>query len=436
MTVTFVRRCRACVLVVALAWVAGCGSGDTMTGDGRLRNNLFAGSGAAQAGFGAAQTGVGVQGFAGVGTGFAGINGSLLPPPPPDVSGGAAKECASALVQTNRNMPSIVFVIDGSGSMCENFGGNSRWRALRSALLDPMKGLIYRLQNSVSFGATLYDGTIDPLLALTAGPSLGNIGGCQAQYAQAKGNGTCPGLVEVMPPKLNNAPAIDTAYPATELGGSTPTDKAMSHVMDALIAGRMQQAPDSLPQNPVYVILATDGAPNDICVNGVGGDGSAQRQGVISAVDRGAAAGITTWVISLAGNDATLQSHLAEVAKHGDPKNPMARTFSPMNPDDLIMTLANLLGGAVGCHIALSGKVTVGQECTGKVDQNSQPVPCCQQAKSGAWTCDKAPVTAPSGWRLSDDHSIELMGDYCTKFLLGSGNILHATFPCDVFVPS
>ena len=34
----------------------------------------------------------------------------------------------------------------------------------------------------------------------------------------------------------------------------------------------------------MYVILATDGAPNDICVSGTGGDGSVQRKGVIAAV--------------------------------------------------------------------------------------------------------------------------------------------------------
>jgi hypothetical protein len=351
------------------------------------------------------------------------------------IGGGNEKECASALVQTNRNMPTIVFVIDGSGSMCENFGGATRWRALRTALLDPMKGLIYRLQNSVSFGATLYDGTIDLLLALSGVGGGGGGGGCQVMYASMKDMGNCPGLVEVMPPKRSNAMAIDMAYPMTELGGSTPTDKAMKHVMDALIATRMPQAPDVKAQSPVYVILATDGAPNDICVGGAGGDGSAQRQGVITAVDQGAAAGITTWVISLAGNDAALQMHLAEVAKHGEPMNPMAHTFSPMNPDDLIMTLAKLLGGAIGCNISLSGKVTVGLECLGTVEQNGKALPCCQQT-GGAWTCNKMPATAPNGWRLTDDHTIELVGDACTNFLIGSGDVLHATFPCSVFVPS
>jgi hypothetical protein len=410
---------------------AACGGSDN-AGSDRIPTGNFSGTGASASG------GTGVQGWSGNSSVVSGVGGPLILPPPQGGSaavGGQNQECASALVQTNKNMPSIVFVIDGSGSMCANFGGSTRWQAVRNALLDPMKGLIYRLQSSVSFGAALYDGTIDLGLALGS-MSMTTQGGCEIKYVTMKGSGECPALVEVMPPKLSNAMAIDMAYPKVELGGSTPTDKAMKHVMDALIATRLPQAPDQKAQSPVYVILATDGAPNDICVGGVGGDGSAQRQGVIASVDQGAAAGITTWVISLAGNDAALQAHLDEVAKHGDPTNPMARTFSPMNPDDLIMTLAKLLGGAVGCHIALSGKVTVGQECLGTVQQNGKALPCCQQAAGGAWTCNKLPATAPNGWRLSDDHSIELVGDACTNFLIGSGDLLQASFPCAVFVPS
>jgi hypothetical protein len=343
--------------------------------------------------------------------------------------------CASAVVHTSKNMPTIVFVIDGSGSMCAPFGSSTRWEALRSALVDPSNGLIYRLQNTVSFGATLYDGTIDTKLAdigtLVQDPAcavvLGVLGG--------RTTGACPQFLEAMPAKLNNAQAIDMVFPSAQLGGSTPTDKAMDHVMSALIATRHQQAPDQQAQSRVYVILATDGAPNDICVNGMGGDGSVQRQGVIAAVDRGAAAGITTWVISLANGDANLQTHLDEVAKHGEPMNASARTFSPASPDELIMTLAGLLGGAVGCHIALNGTVTVGQECLGTVEQNGVALPCCQQSASGGLSCGKMPVASANGWRLSDPHSIELLGDACANFLLGPGALLNARFPCAVFKP-
>ena len=343
--------------------------------------------------------------------------------------------CASAVVQTNKNMPTVVFVVDGSGSMCAPFGETTtRWQALRSALLDPMKGLIYRLQNAVRFGITLYDGTIDPMLSDAT--SLIQNPPCALIYATLGGKnmGMCPQLLEAMPPKLDNASAIDMVFPQVELGGSTPTDRVAAHVIDALIASQVPARPDEPAPSKTYVILATDGAPNDICVNGKGGDGSQQRQGVISAVDRGAAAGITTWVISLAAGDVALQAHLDEVAKHGDPSNPGAKTFSPTNPDELIMTLAVLLGGAVGCHVALNGSVTVGQECLGTVEQNGAALPCCQ-SMNGAVSCGPSSTSSPNGWRLSDAHSIELLGDSCAQFLLGAGSVLSARFPCRVFTP-
>jgi hypothetical protein len=345
--------------------------------------------------------------------------------------------CASALVRTQKTTPTIVFVIDGSGSMCAPFGQATRWQALRNALLDPMSGLVYRLQNTVRFGATLYDGTIDANLALGGVDSVIQNPPCSllSGVLGGKDAGMCPQLLEAMPPALNNAQKIDLAYPQVELGGSTPTDRAMDHVMDALIESRRQQGPDERAQSPIYVILATDGAPNDICVNGAGGDGGPQRQGVIRAVDRGAAAGVTTWVISLADGDPTLQAHLDEVAKHGEPLNPNARTFSPTSPDELIATLAQLLGGAVGCHVALQGTVTAGQECSGTVEQDGTALKCCEQNAAGAFQCAGMPAASPDGWRLSDPHSIELLGGACAKFLLSSDAVLDARFPCAVFRP-
>jgi hypothetical protein len=199
-------------------------------------------------------------------------------------------ECASAMVNTSTATPDILFVIDGSGSMCETFGGSTRWQALRSALLDQGSGLIYQLQSNVWFGMVLYDGTIDLLLGLV-GSGQGVPPVCSAMYTEVKATGECPQLIDV-PIAVDNAAAIDMAFPATELGGSTPTDRAMAHAVDQMV-GRQNSDPDGDP-HPQYIILATDGAPNDICVGGVGGvggDGSAQRAGVIAAVDRAAMAG-------------------------------------------------------------------------------------------------------------------------------------------------
>jgi hypothetical protein len=345
-------------------------------------------------------------------------------------TGGTGHACADAMVQTAIAEPDILFVVDGSGSMCENFGGSTRWTALRTALLDPMNGLIFRLQQAVDFGMLLYDGTIDPLLAITA------IGGsptpqCSAMYIEAKASGDCPQLIKV-PVAKNNAMAIDMAFPATELGGSTPTDRAMNTAVDDLIGMRVND-PDKKP-HPQYIILATDGQPNDICANGMGGDGSAQKAGVIAAVDRAAMNHITTFVISLAGNDTGLQSHLDDVAKHGDPTNTMAHTFNPTSPMDLVDALAAIVGGAIGCEVILNGMVSKGSECRGHVKVNGADLACCQADAAGAMKCNGMPADPADGWLLKDPSTVELVGASCTSFLANPQALLTASFPCDIFV--
>ncbi len=413
-----------------------CGS----SGSGDTGRNLPSTSPSTGGGGSASQLGSGVSGSAGT------FGNAMNPPAAPathPVTSGISDaglrmgECASALVNVSKNMPTIVFVVDGSASMCADLGGATRWQALRTALLDPTNGLVYRLQDSVSFGATIYDGTIDPTAFFAGGmppamPGTPENPECAAGATVPDNVTDCPHLVEV-PPALNNAAALDSMFPMMEIGGSTPTDKALSHVMDMLIAMRQNQAPDQKAQSPTYVILATDGTPNDICTGGMNTD---VRPLVLAAADRGAAAGITTWVISLA-DDATLQMHLDEVAKHGDPGNPMAHTFTPSNPDELVKTLAGLLGGAVGCNVSLNGQVKVGLECMGKVELNGNPLPCCvpDPTGNGNWTCDGAPASMPNGWHLVDPGTIELVGDVCAEFLSAPSEQLKASFPCEVFMP-
>jgi hypothetical protein len=340
-----------------------------------------------------------------------------------------SRECASAMVTTSRAQPTILLVIDGSGSMCEQFGGGTRWSALRTALLEPMMGVIPRLQATVEFGLLLYDGTIDLIVALT------NTGGspnpaCAGMYAAQKAMGNCPQLIEV-PPALNNFAAIDPMFPQVELGGSTPTHKAMMRAVDSLIALRTMD-PDAM-NKPQYIILATDGQPNDICVGGVGGDVSVQQGQVLAEVDRAKMAGITTYVISLAGNDTGLQGHLDEVARRGDPMNPMARTFTPMTPQDLVNALLAIVGGAVGCEIFLNGMVREGAECSGFVELNGAELPCCE-ANGASYTCNGMATAMPDGWILKTPSSIELIGPSCDLFLQNPDAQLRAGFPCGVFV--
>ena len=222
----------------ALIWACGCSAEDPSGG----------GRGGSGPGAGLSAAGNSIAGFGNAGSGLLADN-PIQQPVGGAASGAAALAgagggsfCAEAMVSASRQTPVIMFVIDGSGSMCAPFNGPTRWEALRSALLDPADGVITRLEASVYFGSLLYDGTIDPFVSLL---SLG--GGqpvqCQGMYLDQKMTGDCPQLLDVAP-ALNNAAAIDAAYPAIELGGSTPTDRALNWAMDRLIEHYAHPHPD------------------------------------------------------------------------------------------------------------------------------------------------------------------------------------------------
>jgi Mg-chelatase subunit ChlD len=329
----------------------------------------------------------------------------------------AAMSCAGTNVQAGRRQPLVTLVIDGSGSMCAPFANATRWTALRSALMD-QDGVVTRLQSVVSFGMTLYDGPIElgGFLGMVGGGSRMMGGGgqnpqCAGMAAQSAMGKACPNLVAV-PQALDNAAAIASMYPMTELGGSTPTHKVMTVVVDQLIQAQTV-LPDQRVQ-PQYIVLATDGEPNELCANPSGVDPHAE---VIKQVMRAAQAGIGTFVISLAGSDAGLMNHLVQVAKAGMTGYP---PFTPMSKADLVASLGQIIGGAVGCEVFLNGTVTVGQECGGTVAMNGTSLRC----------------NDANGWNLKDDHTLVLQGQACMDFQTNPLAILHADFPCGVFVPS
>lgn len=304
--------------------------------------------------------------------------------------------------------------------MCAPFGGASRWETLRSALLDP-DGIVTRLQGVVSFGMTMYDGPLEfggLLGGVFGGAAMGGgpMGGsaqnpqCALMGAQNSMGKTCPNLINV-PTALNNAMAITDMYPTMELGGSTPTHKALAVVVDHLL--EMGASPDANLQ-PQYIVLATDGEPNELCANPSGVDPRAE---VIAQVTRAADENIKTFVISLAGDDPGLMNHLVSVAEAGNTGNP---PFSPMNKQDLVSTLGQIIGGAVGCEVFLNGKVMDGQECGGSVNVNGSTLRCGD----------------PNGWSLKDPSTLILEGDACTGFLNDPFSMLVADFPCGTFSPS
>jgi hypothetical protein len=357
------------------------------------------------------------------------------------------KSCAEGKASAAPVIPTVWLVVDGSGSMGEDFEGGSRWDALRSALMDPA-GVVQTLETAVRFGMVIYNGPEENLIDQFTGGGNG-ITGC---YAPENINALClcftgyepfccqpecggmpmtppmsgpmsgpspqPSQCEnlvVVDPALSNYAAINAAYPQEELGGSTPTHRALEKIVGTLPVVN-QPLPDDI-KGPTYVILATDGEPNDFCLDAAAGGGSFQADAsprVVEVVTSGVQMGMRMFVVSLAGDDDRLRAHLQEVAAIGSPGQ---APFEPAGKDELVQALRGIIGGTT-CQITLNGTVKSNQACSGSVTSNGVTLPC----------------NDPNGWRLVDDHTLQLTGTACETFL-STKSLVYANFPCGVFIP-
>ncbi len=294
--------------------------------------------------------------------------------------------CPSVEVSARRVTPTVILVVDQSGSMTSSFGGSNRWDALRDSLLDPDDGLIQALEDQVRFGLALYSAEAE---GNEAGPPIGE----------------CPMLSEVTA-AIGNYDAIRAVYEDAEPIDETPTGDAIDSILDGWLG-----MPDR-PTDPTIFILATDGEP-DRCeeLNPQRGQDEA-----IAAVTRAYDNGIRTYVISV-GSDVS-DAHLQDVANAGLGEPATDAEFWVAGDDEgLRDALTSIVGGAVSCTLELSSALEdVSEACMGTVVLNGRELPCDD----------------PNGWEATDADTIELLGDACDELLSTPGVTLRATFPCGV----
>jgi hypothetical protein len=263
----------------------------------------------------------------------------------------------------------------------------------------------------VKFGMVMYDGPLNGGPGtLTTLPDGGPATGMPP-------TDECPRLA-VVEPALNNYSVLDTMIPMLPPGGSTPTHKAMEQVLSHLPA--TAPAPDQVV-DPVYVVLATDGAPNDFCSGGgfkpfqTGPDPIQQM--VVSLTGQMQMRGVPVYVISLAANDQRLATHLADVANAGGTgKAP----FTPQSKDALVQTFMDIIGPEVLCSVKLTSGWGVMPQvaCMGTVELNGKKLEC----------------NSENGWKLADPKTIEITGTACEEFKKTNNVRLTAFFPCEVQV--
>jgi hypothetical protein len=303
-------------------------------------------------------------------------------------TGGGSGECPSTKVNLDNQVPTVLLLVDQSGSMNEPFGTSDRWQTLRTSLMNPTAGIVPTLQGQVRFGLTLYSGR--------------------------PGTTPCPILTTVAP-KLGNLAAIDAAYPqpTSAIIKDTPTGESISAAATIL-----QAVTDP---GPKVIVLATDGEP-DTCAVPDPQTPEAKEVAVKAAQDA-FAAGVFTFYISV--GDEVSDMHATEMANVGQgyPRTDATKRFYRANDQKALAdAFATIVDGIRTCSFQLNGTVTNGGEADGTV------------------TLDGMTLTLndPNGWRLSSPTTIELLGSACDTIKNGDKNTAHhieANFKCGIIVP-
>jgi hypothetical protein len=296
-------------------------------------------------------------------------------------------ECPSVVVDTNLVTPTVMLLIDQSGSMDQDFEGMQRWAAVEQALTDPATGVLPALETQVVFGATLYTS------------HNGNLGG-----------EACP-LLQVVDPALNNAAAIGGLLSGNGPDGDTPTGESITPVATTLMT-----PPPGPGDGPRIIVLATDGEP-DTCA--VPNPQTGQPEAV-AAAQAAYTAGVRMFVLSV-GSDVGA-AHLQDMANAGaglpigGPTD--ARYYIANNPAELTAAFGDIIHGVRSCTFMLDGVVAPADWGLGDVQLDGTPLV----------------YSDPNGWTLSDGSTLVLQGTACSTFLEAASPVLTAVWPCGTII--
>lgn len=330
-----------------------------------------------------------------------------------DAGSGKMSGCNDINVGFEKIIPTVLLLVDESGSMSDNKyptgGTQTRWRVLHDALLAD-GGLVQRLSPEVRFGFMGYvgDGTA----------------------------ATCPILA-----RTNIFPVSTDATALTAVRGVYPEERPnLSYKGDTPTGAAMRAATKALADftepGPKYIVLATDGDP-DTCARP---DPQCGQEEAITAAQDAYTGGIGTFVIGI--SDDVASWHLQQMANAGKgldvappdagfynncPRDPAvapryaagmpaqnAKFYKPADGAELAQALATILNSARTCTFALKGKVTAGKESLGRVRLDGVDLG----------------YQAPDGWHLTDPQTIEISGASCDK-IKSTSKLLEVSFPCD-----
>ena len=264
--------------------------------------------------------------------------------------------------------PTVVLLVDQSGSMDQDFGGATRWEVITDVLINPQTGVVPQFADSIRLGLTLYTSV--------EGNTMG---------------GECPMLTEV-DPSIDNAAAIESTMSMALPVQDTPTGESLDVVWQKL---------DALEEpGRKYIVLATDGEP-DTCATPNPQEGQPES---VAAAEAAFAAGIETFVISV--GDEVSEGHLQDMANAGQGVQD-ATFYQALDQDALDQAFEEILGSVRSCELDLMSPLSAedAQGCT--LEVNGEAVG----------------LDDPNGWQLNGDMQIELLGSSCDTLQAGVASV-------------
>lgn len=301
-------------------------------------------------------------------------------------SGGSPAVCVDLQVDFERVTPTVVLLIDRSGSMTQHFdNGLDRWQTLVRTLTDPQDSLIKKLESSVRFGMALYTSN----RGFGSGPTprecpvLTNVGIAIENFSS----------MSAVLSNMANGPT-----------GDTPTAESM-----AKVAAELQNFAEAGPKS---IILATDGDP-DTCEDPDSNNGDASKALSVAAVAAAYAQGISTHIISV-GNEVTA-SHLQALAVAGAGGDVTAQAYTALDTQALVSAFNEIVGSVRTCDFTLEGTVEA------------------DNAPRGTVILDGAALVfgEADGWVMPDESTVRLQGAACEKIQADVGGSISMSFPCD-----
>lgn len=332
-----------------------------------------------------------------------------------------ADDCEPTTINPEPVTPTVVLIVDQSGSMDSDFGGTDRWSAAEDALVGP-EGVVTQQQGGVRFGLVLY--TSD---------NCANCSGCGCNAPAVE---PCP-MTRSTDPTFGGFATIDEIFNGSdpaEPEEDTPTGDTIDWVTNGYLPAFSDVNTDddsnwTWDGEPIVYVLVTDGEP-DMCANAdpSGGadindngvpDAEEARQLVVDRTAEAFSHGIPTYVVRVAINS----SHFDDVAVAGGTESAIPAD----DPDDLTSALAEIVTGELSCTIELEGRIadidTVCEDSGNAVALGGTELTC-------GGRCDAGDT---EGWCAVDQSHIELRGEACDTLKEGQST-LQATFQCDAFI--